>query len=148
MVWLTPVTPEEYIVAVHECGHIAGYLHYNWKFGPVRMWQGENGRPQGSVISPRGRYDPLGQAICCLCGPASEERLTGVPIPDQTGSRPDIVMALNALARARFIEPLDLESVLPFTRLLIEEQWPTIEHLACALIRHRELDYEQVLELL
>jgi hypothetical protein len=43
---------------------------------------------------------------------------------------------------------LDLESITPFTRLLLEHNWPVVSLVACHLLDRRELTYAEVLRLL
>jgi hypothetical protein len=135
------------ITAAHEAGHIVGCLHFGWKFGAVKIWEGEDGDVKGHLHWPAGRYDCFARAIASMCGPVAEELLTGVPVARQRGSRSDIVEALNSLARARFAEPLDLESILPFCRLLIEDQQAVILRIACELYERKELDYDEIVRL-
>ena len=135
------------ITTAHECGHVAGYLHFGITFGSVRVFKNEDGEITGKVTSRAGNYNVIERAIICLCGPMSESFITGIPIEQQTGSRTDVLMACNSLARMRMGPPLTLESLLPFTRLLIENQWPQIERLASLLIEHRELDYDTVMRI-
>ena len=122
------------ITAVHESGHIAGYLRFNWRFGRVRIWETDDGEVKGSVNSPAGKYDPFPRAICCMAGPVAEEVLTGVPLEEQTSYR-DINMAREALARIELADRFDERSVIPFTKLLVEYNWPVI----CALAHHRPI---------
>ena len=38
--------------------------------------------------------------------------------------------------------------LLPFTRLLIEHNWPDVERIAASLIVNKTLDYQQVVDLI
>jgi hypothetical protein len=136
------------VTATHECGHLISYIHFGWKFGGVKIWQDDDGEIRGSVVSPAGDYDPFARAITCVCGPVAEQVLTGVPIEQQPGSRTDIIMTLYALARADFAEPLDLESIMPFTRLLIENRWADLVRIADRLMIEKQLDHAQVVRLI
>jgi hypothetical protein len=139
------MTPQDQIVACHECGHAVSYIHFGWRFGRIRLYE-KDGEILGAVSSPAGTYDPMARAICCLAGPLSEERLTGVPWGEQPGSRIDIQMAREALARLGD-DDLTINSIVPFTRLMIEHEFQAIELLASHLLAYNELSYEQVVEL-
>jgi hypothetical protein len=136
------------VTTAHECGHVAGYIHFGHRFGSVRVHKNDDGKVTGAVTSPAGNYNVIERAIICLGGPVAESFVTGVPIEQQTSSRTDILMACNSLTRLKIGPPLTLESLVPFTRLLIEHQWPHIERLATHLIIYHELDYEAVVRLL
>ena len=125
--------------------HCIGYLHFGWKFGQVRLSQSDDGHVTGAVTSPSGRYDCTAYGIICLAGPLAEEKLTGVDVSEQTGSYVDIVMARDALSR---VGPADIDSILPFTRSLIEHEWSGVQLIANHLVVHKRLDYEQVVKII
>lgn len=81
-----------------------------------------------------------------MCGPAAEAPFTGVAIADQPGSADDLRMAEAALSYLG--GDFDLGSVIPFSELLIEVEWQTIQQLAAHLVARRELDYAQVMALI
>jgi hypothetical protein len=83
----------------------------------------------------------------CCAGPIAEEVLTGVGFEEQRGSYRDIEMSREALAMVDLEPRLDIDAVLPFTRLLVDHEWAAIQLLANQLIVQRELDYAQVLRL-
>jgi len=56
-------------------------------------------------------------------------------------------MSREALAMVDLEPRLDIDAVLPFTRLLVDHEWAAIQLLANQLIVHRELDYGQALRL-
>jgi hypothetical protein len=142
---MTAITGDQWAVtAYHESGHIAGYLHFGWKFGPVKIYQAADGRIKGFVTSPAGTYDPFGRAICCLAGPLAEAKLTGIGLAEQPDSYVDVTMAREALRR---IGSGDFDSVSVITRLLIDQQWPRIQRLASELLSRKELDYDAVVRL-
>ena len=86
-------------------------------------------------------------ACICLSGPIAEECLTGIPYDQQHTSRTDLAMASAALTRLK--DPrLDIPSITPFTRLLVDANWPLIQLLANQLILDRELSYDQVVSLI
>jgi hypothetical protein len=134
------------ITSWHECGHVAGYLHFRWRFGGVKIWQDDNGQICGSVLSPAANYNCFARAICCMAGPVAEQLLTGVPIAEQTASDGDIRMAKQALARVG--KDFDIASVIPTTRLLIESEWETIQVVASQLLARKQLDYDDVVRLI
>ena len=135
------------VTAYHESGHCIGYLHYGWKFGGVRISK-VNGRTNGALRSLRGTYDLIGRAVCCMAGPVAEAAITGVNWREQDGSHTDIAMAREALGMMRLRgERLDIASVLPFTEMLVNDQWSYIQLIAGYLLARRELSYEQVLGL-
>jgi hypothetical protein len=135
------------VTAYHESGHCIGFLHYGWKFRHVRISQ-ENGQAAGALRSLAGTYDLIGRAVCCLCGPIAEAAITGVPWRQQPLSRTDIAMAREALARLRVRgERLGIHSVLPFTEMLVNDQWSYIQLIASYLLARRELSYGEVLGL-
>lgn len=136
------------VTTAHEYGHVAGYIHFGHRFGSVRVHKNEDGKVTGAVTSPAGSYNVVERATICLCGPVAESFITNVPIEQQTASRKDVLMACNSLAQLKIGPPLTLESLVPFTRLLIEHQWPAIQRLAIQLIIHHELDYDAVIRLL
>jgi hypothetical protein len=139
----------ELVVAFHEAGHALAYCHFGWRFKAVRLIDAADGGLRGGLKAPAGNYSLLGKAICALAGPVAEEWLTGVAIHEQPGSRTDIMMALNALARVTARgEPIELAGLLPCTRLLIEEQWVSVGCIAETLIARRRLDYDETLRLL
>jgi hypothetical protein len=87
--------------------------------------------------------------ICCIAAPIAEEHLTGVTLDEQHNSYTDLMMAKDALARVTVGDgPGDIESIKPFTKLMIEHEWPHIQQLASELIRCKELDYQEVVNLL
>jgi hypothetical protein len=88
----------------------------------------------GAVTSPAGTYNAVAYAIICCAGPLAEERFTGIDLDDQPGAYTDLLMARNALAKLDVGPPLDTQSVLPFTRLLVEHNWPTTQLLATQLV--------------
>jgi hypothetical protein len=134
------------INAHHECGHCVGYLHFRWRFKSVRIWQDRDGQVFGGVLSPAGNYDVVKRAIICMAGPIAEEKLTGVAPEDQTDSAADIAMAREALARRG--KDFAVASILPFVRLLVEQQQPVLELISRELIARKELSYEQVVALI
>jgi hypothetical protein len=136
------------VTAYHEAGHVVSYLHFGWRFGTVKIYQTDNGKVLGSVLSPAGTYDCFARAIICMAGPISEEKLTGVSLDEQPGSYIDRVMAKDALSRVTVGDgPADIESIIPFTRLMIDHEWPHIALIAGELVRRKELDYEEVIRL-
>jgi hypothetical protein len=66
-----------------------------------------------------------------ICTPVAEERLTGVSLEEQTDSYTDVMMAKEALARVDLEPRLDIDSVLPFCRLMVEHEVPHIQRIAC-----------------
>jgi hypothetical protein len=130
----------------HECGHVAGYLHFCWRFGGVKIWRDDNGQICGSVVSPAANYNCFARAICCMAGPVAEELLTGVPIAEQTASAGDIAMAKEALARVG--KEFDIAVVIPATRLLIESAWETLQVIGSQLLARKQLDYGDVMRLI
>jgi hypothetical protein len=137
------------ITARHEAGHAVAYLHYGWKFGTIKIYEKEDGSITGGTTSSAGRYGCFAYGIICLSGPIAEERLTGVHLDEQHNSYTDWMMARDALARVTIgDEPAEIESVLPFTRQMIEHNWGLVQLIASELVARKELDYEQVLALL
>lgn len=135
------------ITAYHECSHATAYLHFQWKFGSIRLYE-KDGEVLGAVTSPAGTYDPIARAIICLSGPIAEERVTGIPFDEQPGAGTDLQMARNSLGRLDTGPPQDLESLVPFTRLLVESNWPLISQLATQLLIANELSYDEVVSLI
>jgi hypothetical protein len=88
------------------------------------------------------------RAVICLAGPICEERFTGIPVDEQHGSYTDMRMCKEALARLQVGPPLTVESLIPFTRLMIEHSWPCIQPLASQLLISRELSYDTCLRLI
>jgi hypothetical protein len=129
-------------VAIHEAGHAAGYIHFGKRCGDVRLLATDGG---GGVESPGGRYNPTQYATWCLAGPMAEQRLTGIPISEQTGSRIDICMALNALNRT--VRPFHLASLLPAVDRLVCDEWQNIARMAEALLLRGHLGYEDIVAL-
>jgi hypothetical protein len=144
---MTSIEDQLAITATHEAGHCSAYFHFNWRFRRVRIWP-ENGQVRGSGLSPDGRYNCFERGIMCLAGPIAELKLTGVGLEQQTGSWRDIEMAKEALSKVDFADRLGIESVLPFTHLMIDHSWPCIQLLSSHLIDRRELGYDEVLELI
>jgi hypothetical protein len=135
------------VTAYHESGHAIGYLHYGWRFGGVRISE-ENGKAKGAVRSLAGTYDLIGRAVCCMCGPVAEAAITGINWREQDGSWRDIEMAKEALSMMRMRgERLGIHSVLPFTEMLVNDQWSYIQLIAGYLLARRELSYDEVLRL-
>jgi hypothetical protein len=67
----------------------------------------------------------------------AEERLTGIAPQEQPGSAKDLRMAREALARVAITPRLEIDSILPFTRLMIEHEWRAIQLIANQLMVHR-----------
>jgi hypothetical protein len=60
----------------------------------------------------------------------------------------DIEMAEEALGMMRVRgERLDINSVLPFTEMLVNDQWSNVQLIASYLLARRELSYDDVLAL-
>jgi hypothetical protein len=137
--WLT--------AAVHESGHAVAYLHFGWQFTNIRIYEDDDGQIKGSVLSPSGTYDVFARAVCCLAGPIAEERATGVSLEEQAASDIDKMMARDALARVA-IDGLEVGSILPFTRHLVDHEWPAIALIASELVQQRQLTYDQVVGLI
>jgi hypothetical protein len=135
------------IVAYHEVGHCVGYCHFGVKFGSIRLYE-KDGRVVGAVTSPAGTYNVMERAVICLAGPICEERLTGIPVSEQPGSYVDLLMAKHSLAKLDIGPPLTVESLIPFTRLMIEYNFPTIQLIATRLLLDHELDYDAVIALI
>jgi hypothetical protein len=73
------------VTAYHESGHCIGYLHYGWNFRGVRIFE-ENGIAKGALRSPRGRYDLIGRAVCCMCGFVAEATFPSIDLGPTGGS--------------------------------------------------------------
>jgi hypothetical protein len=71
--------------------------------------------------------------------------MTGVPLEQQPGSYKHIQMAEDALSRTG---PANIESVLPFVRAMVDNNWLCIQRLACTLLDRRALDYDEVVRLI
>jgi hypothetical protein len=84
----------------HTVGHAAVYCRFGWPFLSVCVYEAD-GEVLGSVSPPAGRYNPTARAIACLAGPLAESHYTGVGFHElaAAGSRVDVAMALDALAR-------------------------------------------------
>jgi hypothetical protein len=73
---------------------------------------------------------------------------TGINWREQDGSWRDIEMAKEALSMMRMGgERLGIHSVLPFTEMLVNDQWSYIQLIAGYLLARRELSYDEVLRL-
>ena len=57
-------------------------------------------------------------------------------------------MARNALARLDTGPRLDIESIVPFTRLMVESDWPLITALSTQLLIANALSYDEVVGLI
>jgi hypothetical protein len=145
---MTTIEDQWAIAGHHEAGHCVGYLHFGLRCGRVKIYETDDGKIVGSVLSPAGIYDPFARAIICMWGPLAEERLTGVSLDEQPGAYTDIVMAKEALSRVDIDKVELLDSILPFTKLMIDHEWPHIQQIAIELVRQRQLDYEQVLKII
>jgi hypothetical protein len=44
--------------------------------------------------------------------------------------------------------PADIESIVPFTRVMIEHEWPQIQLIASELVRQRQLSYDEVVRVI
>jgi hypothetical protein len=145
----SPMTVDDQwaVTAYHEAGHVISYLHFSWRFGTVKIWQSDDGKVVGNVTSPAGTYDCFARAICCLSGPVAEKKLIGVSLSEQSGSYKDILMAQDALSRVDLVGHLGIDSILPFTRMMIDHEFQTIQLLANQLILHKQLDYDEVVRL-
>jgi hypothetical protein len=75
-----------------------------------------------------------------MAGPLAEERLTGVALEQQTGADTNKRMAREGNGGRR----VDIKSVLPFCRQMVEHEWPAIQLFAGELVRQHELDYDEV----
>ena len=144
---MTPDHDQWSITAHHESSHATAYLHFGWRFGNIRIYQTDDGEVLGGVTAPAGKYDPMAKAICCLAGPVAEHKLTGISLEEQPGAYIDIEMAREALSRVHIEPRLDIDSILPFTTLMVESNWPTIQFLATQLLVYNELDYDDVVKL-
>ena len=78
----------------------------------------------------------------CLAGPVATQKITGIEVTDQPGSRDDIAKARTLLSK---VGARDIDAV---TRMLIAHNWPYIWRIACRLVDCRELTYAEVLALL
>jgi hypothetical protein len=143
---MTTIEDKWAITAYHEIGHFAGYCHFGVRFGSIRLYE-KDGQVVGAVTSPAGTYNVMERAVICLSGPCSEERFTGIPVSEQSGAYTDLLMCKDALAKLDIGPPLTVESLIPFTRLMIEHNFPTIQALATQLLISNELAYEDVLAL-
>jgi hypothetical protein len=53
-------------------------------------------------------------------------------------------MTRDALSRVDLAPRLDIDSILPFAKLIVEHEWPADQLIAHQLMVHKTLDYEQV----
>jgi hypothetical protein len=150
----SPMTEDQWSVAAyHEAGHCCAYCHFNLPFIAVSIYQSDDGKISGKTTFQIGIHpDPLTRAICCISGPISEERFTGVNLDNQHHSWTDVRHATEALAEALteagLRGRLDVHSILPFTRTMIESDWPTIQLIASHLLDRKDLTYNDVLYLM
>jgi hypothetical protein len=52
------------------------------------------------------------------------------------------------LKHVEFAEGLDIGSILPFTQMMLDYEWPTVQLIAAHLVDRKQLSYDEVVELL
>jgi hypothetical protein len=142
---MTPTEDQWFATAIHEMGHVISLLHFGCKFRDVRIWEDE-GKVSGQVRDPN-TTDLFATSIMCMAGPIAKQRLTGISWDEQSGAWDDIDKARDLLSRTG-MDGLGIHSILPFTTMMIEHNWPLIVFLAHHLVEHKLLSYDQVFRLM
>jgi hypothetical protein len=139
------------VAAVHESGHVAARIRLgpDWRFRDVRNYE-DNGVAVGKVRLRIGRpCDPLQFAAIALAGGVAESRYTGVDLGELvlTHCRTDFAAARDAMKLADRSDAESLDRLVAFLWKWAANDWPYIERIAGALVERRELDYDEVLQL-
>jgi hypothetical protein len=139
---------DQWITCVHECSHVAAFTHHEPPFRWVELTE-TDGAITGAVQPLGGlRCDWRIRGIICLSGPLGESIITGVLPEDQPNSATDIRMAKQSLARVAVNPRPDLQSVMPFTKMMLEYEWPRVELLARELYARKRLTFPEVIHIL
>ena len=144
--WHRPIESDErYGTAVHEAGHCAAYLHFQWRFDHISIEK--IGRSMGRIGSACQHQGDYRYPAMLLAGPAAEARYTRhdlAHIAVRSG-RGDVLKALEAVAQLD--KPVSWPALAKWTRQLVEAEWLRIGLVARDLVEKKRLSYDQVLAL-
>jgi hypothetical protein len=133
--------------AVHEAGHVACYCSLRWPILDARIYE-QSGEVLGEVRARVDEHSYVGRAAISLAGPLAEERHSGVDFSElaRAGSRFDVAIARDVLSRRPGLP--EFEQLLPWVRSMVANDWPFIQLVSAALLQHRQLDHNEVLQLI
>jgi hypothetical protein len=110
----------------------------------------DTGRCRGKhpITASQKAAAPHEAHVCLILAMASTERADPGLIAERA-LRDNGLAVISTVIINGVINGLDaIRWLLPFTRLLIEHNWPDVERIAASLIVNKTLDYQQVVDLI